>query len=272
MDHDTAYTSAIETLEALGFKQYEAECFTALTRLSHGTAKELSEVTDVPRTRVYDAVEQLQHEGLVDVQPSSPRQFQAVSITEATALLRQRFDTRLTRLQTSLDALEPIEPAAHISPHPNVWTTTGNETITRRAIEFIDRADKELILIVNGESVLTDRLLDRLRAAHDRGVIVYVGTLTETVNEYLHTTLPDVTLFASELEWLQPRGAEDEAIGRLLLVDRETLLVSSIGHHSPANETAVWSEGVNNGLLVIARRLLATGLDAEESLRGTETE
>lgn len=30
-------------------------------------------------------------------------------------------------------------------------------------------------------------------------VPTYVGILTETVNEYLHTALPDVTLFASEL-------------------------------------------------------------------------
>lgn len=33
MEHTTAYTSAVDTLETLGLKQYEAECFTALTRL-----------------------------------------------------------------------------------------------------------------------------------------------------------------------------------------------------------------------------------------------
>lgn len=222
MDHDTARTTAIETLEALGLKHYEAECFTALTRMTQGTAKELSDLTDVPRTRVYDAVEQLQREGLVDIQHSSPQQFRAVSIMEATALLRQRFDARFTRLQTSLDALEPIDDEAY-DTHSNVWTSTGSQTITRRAIEFLDQADKEIILIVNGESVITDQLLERVRAAHNRGVTVYIGTLSAAVHERLATTLPDVTLFASELEWLQPRGTEDEAIGRLLLIDRETL-------------------------------------------------
>ncbi|WP_248910939.1 TrmB family transcriptional regulator [Halocatena marina] len=245
--------------------------FTALTRLSYGSAKDLSEVTDVPRTRVYDAIEQLQRDGLVDVQQSTPQQFRAVSITEATALLRQRFDTRLNRLQTSLDALEPIEANTR-TPPLNVWTTTGSETITRRMIDFLDRAADEIILIVNGEPVITDRLLDRVRAASNRGVEIYVGTLSEGVHDRLRTMLPDVTLFESELDWLQPRGAEDESIGRLLLVDRETLLVSSIGHHSPVIETALWSEGVDNGLLVIARRLLATGLDPERGMRETTRE
>jgi sugar-specific transcriptional regulator TrmB len=272
MDHETAHTTAIETLEDLGLKQYEAACFTALTRMEHGTAKELSDFTDVPRTRVYDAIEQLQADGLVDVQHSSPQQFRAVPITEATALLRQRFDTRFTNLQTSLDALEAIDDESQDN-HSNVWTTTGSDSITRRAIEKLDQANNEIILIVNGDSVVTDQLLTRLQAANDRGVAIYVGTLSGSIHERLAETLPDVTLFESELEWLQPQADdEEEAIGRLLLVDRESLLVSSLGHHSPYNESALYSEGVGNGLLVIARRLLAAGLDGNGGLREVDTE
>jgi sugar-specific transcriptional regulator TrmB len=272
MDHDTAHTTAIETLEALGLKQYEAECFTALTRIKHGTAKELSDLTNVPRTRVYDAVEQLQQDGLVDIQHSSPQQFRAVPITEATALLRQRFDTRFTNLQTSLEALESIEEES-LDNDSNVWTTTGSDSITRRVIDFLDRADEEIILIVNGDSVVTDQLLTRLQAANDRGVSIYVGTLSGSIHERLETVLSDVTLFESELEWLQPQSdEEEEEIGRLLLIDRETLLVSSLGHHSPHSESALWSDGVGNGLLVIARRLLAAGLDGEAGVRETDTE
>jgi sugar-specific transcriptional regulator TrmB len=273
MDHERAHTTAVETLEALGLKQYEAACFTTLTRMDHATAKELSDLTDVPRTRVYDAIEQLQDEGLVDVQQSSPKQFRAVSITAATALLRQRFDERFTTLQTSLEGLDAIDDGSP-DGHSNVWTTTGSDTITRRAIEHLDRADEEIILIVNGDRVVTDQLLTRLQAAHDRGVAIYIGTLSGSLHERLKTALSDVTLFESKLDWLQPQADEEdeEAIGRLLLVDREALLVSSLGHHSPYNEAALWSEGVGNGLLVIARRLLAAGLDGNGELREADTE
>ena len=47
-------------------KEYEAQCFVGLSRLSSGTAKQLSEITDVPRTRVYDAIRLLEVQGLVD--------------------------------------------------------------------------------------------------------------------------------------------------------------------------------------------------------------
>ena len=51
----------------------------------------------------------------------------------------------------------------------------------------------------------------------------------------------------------------DTAIGRLLLADREAILVSSIMSESKA-EQAIFGEGFGNGLVVIARRLMAEGL------------
>ncbi len=167
MVRQNAESTAIETLGALGLKQYEAACFTALTRLDHGTTREISELTDVPRTRVYDAIEELQQQGLVDVQHSNPQQFRAIPITEAAALLHQRFDERLTTLQTTLGGLESVEEQS-LDGSTNVWTTTGGDAITRRAVRFIDDASEEIVLIVDGEQVLSDPLFDQLQAAHER--------------------------------------------------------------------------------------------------------
>jgi len=52
---------------------------------------------------------------------------------------------------------------------------------------------------------------------------------------------------------------DDTAIGRLLLVDRGSILVSSIMPDSKV-EQAIFGEGFGNGLVVIARRLMAQGL------------
>jgi hypothetical protein len=68
----------------------------------------------------------------------------------------------------------------------------------------------------------------------------------------------------SGLEWLHGENAtEDEtAIGRLLLVDRSTILVSSIMPGTKV-EQAIFGGGFGNGLVVIARRLMAQGLLTE---------
>ena len=59
MPPDQPREEATELLQKLGLKEYEARSFVGLSRLDAGTAKELSEITEVPRTRIYDAVKEL---------------------------------------------------------------------------------------------------------------------------------------------------------------------------------------------------------------------
>jgi Predicted transcriptional regulators len=97
---------AVDVLQQLGLKEYEARCFVGLSQQSTGTAKQLSEITDVPRTRVYDAVRVLEAQGLVEIQHSSPRKFRAVSLSEATETLRDQYEKRVDRLHDALDNIE----------------------------------------------------------------------------------------------------------------------------------------------------------------------
>jgi hypothetical protein len=95
----------------------------------------------------------------------------------------------------------------------------------------------------------------------DDGVDLLVGALTKPLEEQIQSAIPNATTFISGLEWLHGEAdREDEtAIGRLLLVDRSTILVSSIMPDTK-REQAIFGEGFGNGLVVIARRLMAQGL------------
>nr|WP_255196140.1 hypothetical protein [Halorarius litoreus] len=88
-----------------------------------------------------------------------------------------------------------------------------------------------------------------------------IGALTESLQAQIQTAVPNATTFISGLEWLHGEDVtEDEtAIGRLLLVDRSTILVNSIVPGTKT-EQAVFGEGFGNGLVVISRRLMAQGL------------
>ena len=67
-------------------------------------------------------------------------------------------------------------------------------------------------------------------------------------------------MFVSGLEWLHGESIDGEtSIGRLLLVDREAILVSS-WEAGTGQEHAIYGTGFSNGLVVISRRLMATGL------------
>jgi sugar-specific transcriptional regulator TrmB len=249
---------AVDVLQQLGLKEYEARCFVGLSQQSTGTAKQLSEITDVPRTRVYDAVRVLEAQGLVEIQHSSPRKFRAVSLSEATETLRDQYETRVDRLRDALDDIE-LHTTDDEASIQEVWSMTGSTAIENRTQRLLADTDSEIVFVVGDESVLTETLVDQLTSI-DGAVDLLIGAPTEPLRTRIEDVVPEATTFVSGLEWLreEPDDTGETAIGRLVLVDRSTILVSSIVP-STGEEHAIFGEGFGNGLVVIARRLMSQG-------------
>ena len=266
MTQEQTLAETVSLLQDLGLKEYEARCFLALSQVPSATAKEISELSEVPRTRVYDAVRVLEAQGLVEVQHSNPQTFRAVGIEEATSTLRQRYDDRIETLQTYLDDIELDEDEESDEPVQEVWSLTGHEGIESRTFELLEDASSEIVLLVVEERILTDPLVERLRTAMDRDVTVIVGGLTDSIVARIESDLPGARAFETELDWLVGTDDGSEvAISRLLLVDRTRLLVSSF-HPSDddadgdVSEQAVFATGLGNGVVVLIRRLISSGL------------
>ncbi|QCW03431.1 TrmB family transcriptional regulator [Natrinema pallidum] len=263
MTEDTTTREAISLLQDLGLQEYEARCFMALNKLPSGTAKEIHEISDVPRTRVYDAIRVLESQGLVEVQHTSPQVYRAVSIDEATQTLRQKYDNRIETLETHLRNTD-VRETDEDDQVQEVWSLTGHEAIESRTIELIDEAESEIALIVVDEDILSESLFDGLQTAAERDISLVLGGQTDAVTETLGDRLSATHVFETGLDWLTGIERDDEvAISRILLVDRETLLVGSYYPNtagSDAKEQAVFARGLENEIVVLLRRLVTAGL------------
>ncbi|WP_436908943.1 TrmB family transcriptional regulator [Halosimplex marinum] len=262
MDDISKTDEAIELLQGLGLKEYEAKAFVALTRLPQATAKEISDVSEVPRTRVYDAVRVLETKGLVEIQHANPQQFRAVGIDEAAETLREEYEAKTDSLREALDGIEPASDTDGVDSTHEVWSLTGRTAIGNRTRQLLGEADEEAVLILGSEAVATESLFDSLASAEDRGASVVVGTVTGALRDRVQEVLPDAEVFVSELPWLDGSALdEDTDITRILLVDRTTILISTTHEgDDDADEQAVFGRGFDNGLVTIVRRLMATGL------------
>jgi sugar-specific transcriptional regulator TrmB len=252
---------AIERLKQLGLKEYEARCFVGLSRMADGTAKDISEQSDVPRTRVYDATRVLEAKGLIEVQHGSPKRFRAASVDEAIGTLRAQFESQFEDLRADLEDLERPNDVTGDEIH-EVWALAGGETIDRRARGLIQEAQEEVVIVIGVEDLLTDELLDELNEAANRGVSVVFGTVDEDLKRQMEEDVEDVFIFISGLKWLRGEEGADStetAIGRILLVDRSTILVSSYEPET-GKERSVFGRGFSNGLVLITRRLMETGV------------
>lgn len=259
MSSDKQINQAVGVLQELGLKEYEAKSFVALSRIPKATAKEISESTDVPRTRVYDAIRVLEAKGLVEVQHSSPKQFRAVPLSEALDTLETLYQSRIKTLRDTIQGMEPIKTEEDSSVQ-EVWSLTESQTIGARAESLIEEAEDEIVLVIGEEAVLTEDLVTHLSTAN-KDLDILIGAATKSIQARIQDILPEATVFVTGLDWLHGEGidSEETAIGRLMLVDRETILVSSWEPDSK-KERAIFGTGFSNGLVVIARRLMATGL------------
>ena len=260
MTSDATHEEAVSLLQELGLKEYEAKCFVGLSRMDSGTAKDLSEVTEVPRTRVYDAVRILEAQGLVEVQHSSPQQFRAVPLSEATETLRNQYERRIGRLQSALQEVDRIESDNDEAELQEVWSLSGSDAIENRAATLITDATEEVVFVIGSNAVLTDSLIEQLNSL-DSNTDLIIGTGSDSIQDRVKQEIPRATAFLSELDWLHGElmPEEDAAVGRLLLVDRSAMLVSSINPQT-GDEQAIFATGLKNGLIVIARRLISQGI------------
>lgn len=265
MSSDRQEEHAVTLLQELGLKEYEARCFVALTRLPTAKAREIGEVADVPRTRVYDAVERLAELGLVETEEASPKRFRAVGIDEALAVLRREYDQQITELEETLESVEAIRDAES-NPEPSgIWTISGIATIRSRAAELVEESDGEIVYLIGDGSVLSEELLGELADASERGIPVYVGTATDRIYDRVDGVVPDLHRFESWIEWLWSPGSSSDAwsLGQILVVDRRAVLLSAHQEppHEEAEDSAVWTTGVGNGLGIVAERLLDAGIE-----------
>lgn len=250
---------AVELLQQLGQKEYEARCFTALCRLPTATAKEIGEISDVPRTRVYDAIRVLEEYGLVEVQHTSPQQFRAVAIDEAVETLCTEYEERTATLGDVLRELPGTEDEQDEEAPHEVWSLSGETAITSRLTRLLGEAEDEVVLVLGSDAVAYRPLLEAARE-HGSDVSVLVGVASAAFEAEVEAALPDAEVCLQKLPWLEGNG-EPVGIGRVALVDDEVLLLSSLDTraHSPEpRERAVCCRGGANGLVVLLRRLLTT--------------
>jgi sugar-specific transcriptional regulator TrmB len=254
---DQAHSVAIEQLQTLGLSTYAARTFVALVSLGDGTAQDVSEVADVPRTRVYDAVEELRSQGLVDVQQSTPKRFWPISTETTGRHFEQEYIHRVNRLREALDALETTQRTVE---QRGVWTVTGREPVTERVVDFVETANEEVVFMTV-EDLLSEALTDSLSAASDRGVSIRLAEMSDPTEAMIQERLPKAEPFESLWDW------SDTPAGRLLMVDREKTLVSVLvarnGDHPPEalDEVAIWGTGEANGLVIVLKMLFTYQLD-----------
>jgi len=234
-------SDAVTSLERLGLTGYEARVFIALQKLGSGTARDVHQVADVPRSQVYSAAENLEERGLVEVQQSNPMRYRPVGVETARSILRERFEQEQER---AFDYVEDVreQHSDDAEEQEDIWTVRGREKIEDRILGLVDDASETVIFGTPNLDLLTPEIEAALRDRAADGRHVVVVSESESVRERfadddaVHTVAPP------------PAFCGETSMGRIARVDGTGVLLSVLGEEDIPGinrETAFWSVDTN---------------------------
>jgi sugar-specific transcriptional regulator TrmB len=225
--------NAIEALQRLGLSNYEAQVFLALQKLGTGTAREIHETADVPRSQVYGAADALEERGLVEIQHSTPKRYRPVGLDAARAHLTAELERERER---AFDYLETVhEDRDGDETREDVWTIRGQGPIDDRILELATRATDSLLYAADSPAFVSADFVDVLAEKARSDVAVTVVSENDAVRD----------LFADRGVTVVPvEEGPTDFTGRVLLADDDVILLSVGGNERGGDpETAIWSAG-----------------------------
>jgi DNA-binding MarR family transcriptional regulator len=224
-----------ELLERLGLTQYERRALLALLRRGIADAVTLCEEGDVPSSKIYLAMEKLSQMGLVQIQPSRPRLFAAMSAEEVVERLgeiaREQANAFAVGARGLLDLVRENPVSASGRPFSDL--ALGVDAHVRRHLVHLAAARKSIV------SYLEESDLAALRRSQEDGfhVLRKIGRNAEErgvacriVFGFGHRDAPRLVEFLSDFR-IELRSVTGVRYSGLLghpfhVVDGETVILS----------------------------------------------
>jgi len=147
-------------LNQLGFSQYEISCYLSLVAKHPSNGSQLSRLSGISRSRIYDVLRNMTKRGLVlEVENGL---YVPLPPDELMKRLRNRFESDLSILKKQLTE------ASRETTYEYIWVIRGYEEVLKKAGEMIRSARKELYVRLFPKA---GRILERdLQEAAARGV------------------------------------------------------------------------------------------------------
>jgi sugar-specific transcriptional regulator TrmB len=252
-----ASQETLDKLEDIGLNMYERKIYSALLGRGVSTAGELSEMTNVPRSRAYDVLESLAEKGFVVIKSSKPMEYVSIPPEQAIENIKKQhekdLEEKLDKLEDfkSSEAVEELEGLYDqgvelVDPAEMSGSLKGNHQIHQHMGTMFQDAEKS-IKIMTSEKGLNDiyeNHSDLLKEAKEEGVNVRVLAPVTDENQEAFQSLSDVAEIrhVGDLEE-KLEEVNESPDGRFAIIDDEALTMAMTHDEVHATQdTAFWSK------------------------------
>jgi HTH-type transcriptional regulator, sugar sensing transcriptional regulator len=224
---------------------YEVKVWTALLSRGISTAGELSNISDVPRSRTYDILETLEKKGFIVMKLGKPIKFVALKPEEVIERVKKNLvksaeekSKRLDKLKTEeiLEELSDLftQGVKFVEPADLSGSVKGRQNVYNHLDMMIREAEKTITIVTTapGLNRKMEALLPSLEKAKKRGVTIRVATQVTSDNQVVAKDLSSVAEVKN-----MPKMR-----GRFAIVDGQQLLFMVLDDEDvhPNYDVAIW--------------------------------
>jgi HTH-type transcriptional regulator, sugar sensing transcriptional regulator len=242
--HDITVTEKTRrVLQDLGLTDYEIKAYLTLLSIPGSQASDISRQSDVPVSKIYEVLGNLERKGWVESQHTRPSKYFPKSPSTALQAFRLKIESDLKSNEDYLlGELMPIFAQKATQERPDIWIVRGDFNILAKVSETIYRCKKELLVAFpSALNNVVDFVVPSLRSMRDAGINVRI-MMSGGVGEKTSNTIAEL----SNLRF------KDNMFGGGVIIDaREVVLLLGTSRESPSQALAIWSD--HSGLASFAK-------------------
>lgn len=194
----------IEKLKIFGLNSYEAKIWVALLSRGVSSAGELSDISNVPRSRSYDVLESLEKKGFIVMKIGKPIKYIAVPPNEVLERVKQKVQKEAQDQTKNLETLKESDVLSELSSlhnkgvelvEPTELTASfrGRNRVYDQILLMLKESETNFTLVTTEEGFIrkAEYLARAFKKAHERGVHIRVAaSLTQRANEAVELLSP----------------------------------------------------------------------------------
>ena len=172
---------------------YEAKVWTALLSKGVAAAGEISDISNVPRSRSYDVLETLEKRGFVIMKIGRPIKYIAVKPEDVMKRIKKEHQDRAIKTIKSLDEVEKTDTFGelnllfkqgieNVDPMNISGAFKGRDNIYDHVLNMLDNAQKEVVIATTPEGLIRklEVLKSTLRKLKNKGVKIKIAAPLKT--------------------------------------------------------------------------------------------
>jgi HTH-type transcriptional regulator, sugar sensing transcriptional regulator len=224
---------------------YEVKVWTSLLSRGVSTAGELSNISDVPRSRTYDILESLEKKGFIVMKLGKPIKFIALKPEEVIERVKKNLVTHAYEKAKRLDGIKKNEVLGELTnlytqgiefvePADMSGSIKGRQNVYNHLDMMLKNAKKDVVVVTTAEGLnrKIEALKSTIEKARKRGVIVKVAAPITADNYKV----------AKELSKVADVRALSKEQGRFAIVDGEQMMFMLLDDKTvhPNYDVGVW--------------------------------